>query len=300
MPEDAVSRVTVGIVTRNRPASLGTCLASLAVLGDTLAEVIVVDDTGDVPLDEALRRSPCPDVRLIRQTRHEGYIVGRNTIVREAPTDAVLLMDDDAALLPDAHIVDALRFFESHARLGAMACAMAEPDGSPWPRSMQPAPVDYACRVPAYIGFAHIVRRPVFLRLGGYRESFHFYGEEKDLCLRMLHAGFDVVYMPQLRVVHTPDPSGRNASRYVRYAIRNDCLFALYNEPLPLPLVSVPMRLARYRTMSRGLDDRRGGFVWIVKELARELPGALIARRPVSWSTFRQWRRVARTWPAFA
>ena len=296
-----VPRVTVGVVTRNRPASLGECLVSLALLGDALAEVIVVDDTSDAPLESALVDLPAPvasKLRLIRQTGREGYIVARNTIMRTASTDYVLLMDDDAALLSGRTILDAIGLLDAHPRIGAIACAMAERDGSPWHPATQPAPVDYTCYVPTFIGFAHILRRALFVELAGYRESFHFYGEEKDYCLRMLDAGFDIVYMPSARVVHAPDPAGRSQSKYVRYTIRNDCLFALYNEPLPLALVSVPVRLGRYLSMSRGFDDR-GGFAWIVRELVRQLPSILGGRRPVSWTTVRQWRRVGRTWPAF-
>jgi GT2 family glycosyltransferase len=114
----------------------------------------------------------------------------------------------------------------------------------------------------------------------------------------MLDAGYDIIYIPSARVIHAPDPSGRSRSKYVRYAIRNDCLFALYNEPLPLALLTVPIRLGRYLSMSRGVDDR-GGFTWIVRELVKQLPAVAGGRRPVSWNTVRQWRRVGRTWPAF-
>jgi GT2 family glycosyltransferase len=132
-----------------------------------------------------------------------------------------------------------------------------------------------ACR--RFIGFAHIVRRSLFLELGGYRESFYFYGEEKDYCLRVLDAGFDIVYMPSARVVHAPNPSTRSRSRYVRYVIRNDCLFALYNEPLPLALLTLPIRLGRYRSMTRDFKDT-GGFTWIVREIARLLPSIVGSR----------------------
>ena len=291
--------VTVGVVTRNRHESLRANLASLSALGSVLAEVIVVDDSSDSPVDGALDAGPRGRTRLIRQAGQRGPIVARNTIMREAQTEVVLLMDDDAALLPDTAILEAIEFFVSHPGVGSVAFAMAEPDGSPWNSAMQPAPVDYTCYVPAYIGFAHLVRRSVFLRLAGYRESFHFYGEEKDLCLRMLDAGYSVVYMPHVRVIHTPDPSGRNRSRYVRYAIRNDCLFALYNEPLPLPLISVPIRLRRYFAMSREIEER-GGFAWIVSELLRQLPRVVAERRPVKWATMRRWRLVGRTRPAVA
>ena len=60
----------------------------------------------------------------------------------------------------------------------------------------------------------------------------------------------------------------------------------------------VPLRLARYFSMSRAHQDP-GGFRWIVRDVARLLPGVIGARRPVSWKTFRLWRHVQRAAPAF-
>src|SRR5437867_7546829 len=104
-------RLTVGIVTKNRPDSLRNCLLSLALVGDSLAEVIIVDDTSETPLEAVLRESPpaiAAKLRLLRQTAHEGYIVARNRIMREASSDYVLLLDDDAWLLDGACIREAL------------------------------------------------------------------------------------------------------------------------------------------------------------------------------------------------
>ena len=296
---DVMDQVTIGIVTRDRPDALRTCLASLAALGDALAEVIVVDDNGSVSLDDALAAAPAGITRVVRQRRNEGYIVARNAIVRAASTEAVLLLDDDAALLGDGRIADAVRMMEANPGIGAIACAMSAPGGAPFPAAMQPAPVDYTCCVASFIGFAHLLRRSAFLEVGGYRESFYFYGEEKDLCIRLLDAGRDVVYMPHVRVVHDVHPGGRSASKYVRYVVRNDCLFAMYNEPWPMLIASVPIRLSRYFPMSRGLADRAAGFVWVVGELLRTVPAVLGERRPVSWPTIRRWRQRARSAPAF-
>lgn len=301
-PDDRTAVVTIGVVTKNRPDSLQKCLSSLALLENALAEVIVVDDSGDVSIAEVLRHVPpgvAGKLRVIRQTQHEGYIVARNTIMREAATGYVLLMDDDAWLLERRSVLDGIALLAEHPQVGAVACAMANIDGSPWHASMQPAPVDYPCSVPCFIGFTHLLRRDVFLRLGGYRESFHFYGEEKDYCLRLLGAGFTVVYLPRARVVHAADTGGRSHSRYVRYTIRNDCLFALYNEPFPLPVLSVPLRLGRYRRL-RGARADPGGLLWIIKDLMKQLPAVLRERRPVRWSTWRQWRWLRHHLPAWA
>jgi GT2 family glycosyltransferase len=295
--------LTVGVMTRNRPESLRRCLASLTHLDELVSEVIVIDDASDEPPLDALEAIPATmaaRLTFVAEPGGRGPIVGRNTIVRRSSTPFVLLLDDDAALLECAPLREALEIMGRHREVAAVACAQANEDGSPWPPGAQPAPVDYPCLVPSFTGFAHIVRRDDFLEMGGLRESFEFYGEEKELCLRLLDAERQVLYLPHARVVHVPDPSGRSASRYLRQVIRNDCLGALYNEPLPLPLASVPLRLYRYFVMRRHqqLNDR-GGFVWILRELIRLCPDVIRSRRPVRWQTLRRWRALRAHPPRF-
>jgi GT2 family glycosyltransferase len=273
------------------------------LIDDLVADIIVVDDSSDPPIGDALDKVPPAirsKLRFIEQPGAQGYIVARNTIMRLAATDAVLNLDDDAIVIEGKSVRSALQVLERNPSVGAVACAQAAADGSPWPASMQPSPAGYPCYVPAFIGFAHLLRRQVFLALGGYQESFHFYGEEKDYCLRLLNAGYDVVYLPDARVAHVPDPSGRSEARYLRYVIRNDCLSAMYNEPLPMAIVTVPIRLARYVAMRRhGQVKDSGGFQWVVGELMALLPDVWRTRKPMRWTSIRRWRRLRRTWPAF-
>jgi GT2 family glycosyltransferase len=297
--------LTVGITTRNRPESLRRCLSSLQVLGNRLNEVIVVDDSSDPAVAATMAGVPpaiAARTRVVRQDRSEGYIVGRNTIMRMAATSYVLLLDDDAYLLTGGRIIEALALMDTHAEVAAIGCAQAEADGSPWPAGMQPAPVSHRCRVPSYIGFAHILRTSTFHELGGYLEELHFYGEEKIFCARLLTAGYHVVYLPDLLVAHVPDPGGRSTARYLRYVVRNDCLFALYNLPWPAMCLSLPVRLARYFSMRSSSTVRdRTGFLWIVGELVRALPRVMKERTPMSWSNVSEWRRLRRDappWPA--
>jgi GT2 family glycosyltransferase len=295
--------LTVGVVTHNRPASLARCLASLALLQDRLREVIVVDDTSDLPLADVLAHAPASiadRLTLIKQTAHEGYIVARNTMMRRSSTEYVLLMDDDAYLIEGDGILEALGILDRHSEVAAIACAQAEADGSPWPPAMQPSPVFYRCRVPAYIGFAHILRRRAFFEVGGYREDLRCFGEEKDLCARFMHAGYEVVYLPDVLVAHVMDPAGRSQTRYLRYVVRNDCLFALYNEPWPVWFVSLPVRLLRYFSMHRPHPFHDlSGFFWILAQLFRSVPRVARNRTPISWSEFRDWHRLRPHPPAW-
>ena len=296
--------LTIGITTRNRRQSLLRCLDSLTILGDLLTEVIVVDDSSELPVADALgdlHPSIAARTRVVRQTGSEGYIVGRNTIMRLATNEYVLLMDDDAYLIgASQRLTEAVVLMEQHAEVVAIGCAQAEADGRPWPAAMQPAPVSYRCRVASYIGFAHLLRRRAFHETGGYREELHFYGEEKGLCAQFLSAGYQVVYMPDVLVAHVPDPAGRSTARYLRYVVRNDCLFALYNLPWLATCVNLPVRLAGYFLMKRTHPVRDpAGFFWIVRELVRALPGVVRTRRPMTWSDLAEWRRLRRQPPAW-
>ena len=288
--------LTVGITTRNRPESLARCLTSLAACEPIIAEVVVVDDSSDIAIEGELHgvpRSIREKLALVYQPGRQGYIVARNAIVRRARTAFVLMLDDDTVVQDEKAIADAINVLSNRASVAAVGFAQAERDGSPWPAGAQPSVADYPCLVPAFIGFAHLLRRDAFVEVGGYRETFNFYGEEKDFCLRLLDGGWDVAYLPHARVVHLPDPAGRSPSRYLRQVIRNDCLGALYNEPLPLPLATVPVRLYRYfrmRSHSRIADP--GGFAWILRELAGLLPDVARFRKPVRWQTLRRWRAL--------
>lgn len=283
--------LTVGITTRNRHDSLQRCVASLRLLDHLSPEILIFDDASDVPIADTLTAQP--RLRIIRDDRGPGNIVGRNTLMTQASAAAVLLLDDDAALLEAAGLERALEILSRDSDVAAIAFAQANEDGRPWPETMQPGRGQSPRYVAAFIGFAHLLRRDVFLRLGGYRERFVFYGEEKEYCLRLLDHGLRVVYLPDALVIHAQDASGRTPQRYLRYVTRNDCLNALYNEPLRRVVWLVPARLALYFRMRArwGVNDP-AGLLWILKEVAANAGAALRARKPVSRRTLAAWRRL--------
>jgi GT2 family glycosyltransferase len=288
---DSVPQLTVGITTRNRSESLRTCVDSLRCIEHLDPEILVFDDASGLPASEILRSQP--QVRIIRDERGPGNIVGRNALMKAARAETVLLLDDDAALINGSSIERAMRVIQSDRQVGAVAFAQANLDGTPWPEGMQPGRGQAPRYVPAFIGFAHLLNRAVFLSLGGYRESFVFYGEEKEYCLRLLDRGYRVVYLPDALVVHAQDAAGRTPQRYLRYVTRNDCLHALYNEPMWRAMWLVPARLALYfRMRSQWGTADPGGFGWIVSQLAENAGSALRSRRPVSRQTLASWRRL--------
>ena len=287
-------RLTIGITTRDRPDALERCLRSLALVSHLSPEVLVFDDASSTPVTEWLAGRSVPvDVRVLRDERAPGYIAGRNRLVREAAAPFVLLLDDDAALFGGEAIERAARLLEADPRPAAIAFAQCDRTGARWDEGMQPARSRVACSVPSFIGFAHLLRRDVFLALGGYRESFEFYGEEKDFCLRLIDAGHRTVYLPDAIVIHEPDQVGRSSQRYLRYVTRNDCLTALYNEPFGRLVWLLPARLALYFRMRRAWNvDDPWGWAWILRELSGCAGSVFRDRKPVSRETVETWKRL--------
>jgi GT2 family glycosyltransferase len=288
-------RLTIGIATRNRPEALARCLRSLEAVKHLAPEVIVFDDESDVPIDEQLAGMAFPfPIRVLRQ-KGVGMIVGRNRVVEKGSGSAVLLLDDDAGLLGPEAVENALEVLDTDPRVAAVGFAQSDRHGTRWDDGMQPSRSRTACYVPSFIGFAHMVRRDVFLAIGGYRETFYFYGEEKEVCLRIMEAGYRTVYLPDALVMHEPDPAGRSQQRYLRYVTRNDCLNALYNEPWYRLAWVLPARLGLYFRMRRAWKvSDPWGWAWVLRELAGNARSVMRDRRPVSPSTVELWKRLRR------
>jgi GT2 family glycosyltransferase len=62
-------------------------------------------------------------------------------------------------------------------------------------------------------GACMLVRRDVFLRVGGFDERYFLYWEDADLCRRIRAAGHTVRYLPAARVVHALGQSSKSAQR---------------------------------------------------------------------------------------
>lgn len=296
--------ITVGVTTRNRPAALERCVRSLSCITDIVDRAIVVDDESEPPIDAgALTRAASAagvSIDVVRVATRRGTAAGKNLIAHRARTPYVLSLDDDAFLVGDRAVRDALHVMQQDASVAAVAFAQCDEQGRKRPAAQQPAPASAPCLVPAFIGFACLIARDRLLEIGGYRELFIIHGEEREVCLRWLDRGLHVVYLPDALVAHVADTGNRDVRSYVRHVMRNDCLATLYNDPLPRALCVVPYKLWSYTRMRAGIaGGDPGGLLWMLRELARHAPRVLKERHPVSWRTLREWKRLRASPPPY-
>lgn len=297
--------VTVTIATRHRPAALDRCVRSLALAADRLESIVVVDDASQPPVDVEATGGHATAigvrVDVVRLDVHIGTAAARNLAARRATTRYVLSLDDDAFLVTADSVARAVALMEADGSVAAVAFAQADEHAARRQASQQPSAGDVACYVPSFVGFACLIRRERLLEVGGYREEFMMHGEERELCLRWLDRGWRIVYLPDAPIAHVADSANRDPRAYVRHVIRNDCLNALYNEPAPRALVSIPIRLWNFRRMAAAIPGGDPqGIRWIAGELWARWPSVRRARRPVRWRTLGEWRRLRDTTPPYS
>lgn len=272
---------TIVITTRGRCNDLRRAIKSCISQTHTRLEILVYDDAST---DEtsSMVATEFPNVRLIRQDVRVGYIVLRNRGFADSLSPIVFSLDDDAYFTDPTTVRQALNYFQTDPLIGAVALQYVEPNRTPRQGYMLQA--QCGTQVRNYVGCAHAVRVDVARQLGGYREFFVHQAEERDLCIRMLEAGYSVRYLASPPIIHQPSPV-RDNFRINYYGYRNTFLFDILNVPFPYILWKLPadiVLLLKYRMTLRAMPSK----IFIVIRSLIACIWFLGRRDPVSPATF--------------
>ncbi|MGN9912167.1 glycosyltransferase family 2 protein [Phytohabitans sp. LJ34] len=261
-------KVTVVVASHNRREQL------LDTLPRHRAPVILVDNASTDGTAAAVAARH-PRVRVLRLPVNAGA-AARNAGAALAHTPYVAFADDDSywegdALDQAAHALDkhpstallaARVLVGPTARLDPVSAAMAAAPLGTTPT--QPGP-----SVLGFLACAAVVRRDVFLAVGGFQPKLHVYGEEALLAMDLAVRGWGLAYLPTLVVRHLPLPTGRDPAARRRMMIRNDLLTTWLRRPAT--------RAVREAARALSTSDGRGGL----HDALAELPWVLRHRRRV-------------------
>ncbi len=224
--------------------------------------IVVVDNAST---DESVRwlRSEELAVRLggvglhlIENPENVGFGQANNQAFASTGARLLFLLNADAELKPGA--CDALvATLDSDPRIGACGPRLVNPDGSlqvsvwrnppaAWstllsglrlykllPRRLRGELLltghwahDRRRDVKMLSGAAILVRRELVEDVGGFDERFHMYGEDNEWCLRMIRAGWRLVFEPSAVVIHHGGHSSRRRwTAHEQLAVQLDAFF---------------------------------------------------------------------------
>lgn len=204
---DKAPLISFLVITRNRSEYLRGCIKSIVKQDYRTKELIVVDNNSR-PQHLSEARAICSDIAwgtLVEADQNLGVAGGRNLASARADGDVLVGIDDDAHFKSARCAQRIVARFAGDDRLGALAFRVEDYKTSRIQKTALPVSASEAAR-PAettqFIGAGHAIRRELFNRLDGYRE-FGLYGhEEVDLSLRIVDAGYDILYDPKIIVGH--------------------------------------------------------------------------------------------------
>jgi GT2 family glycosyltransferase len=279
--------VCLGIITRNRADSLRKAIASALQQRRIKIDIVVVDDGST---DETTTLSTAfPNVTWTRRDQSAGYVARRNQLMERGDCKYYVSLDDDAWFVGEDEIAVAVDHLEQKGSVAAIAFDILSPDHPKQSARTQPE------RVATFIGCGHVLRMSALHEVGLYQPSPGAYGgEEKDLCLRLMDAGYEIARLPGVHVWHDKTQRGREIAAQHRSGVCNDLAMTLRRTPLavlPLALVS---KLYKHLIFSL----RHGLLRACVQGITlffRSAPQVWRSRRAVRLATLREFVRLART-----
>ena len=198
-------------------------------------EIIVMDDHSRDPavMDyyQTLQREHS-NTRVAASVGEFNYSAVNNAGARLAHGDLLLFLNNDVEIVESGWLAEMARW-ACLPGVGMVGAKLLYPDGSLQHAgivvgmtghaghiyagqkagfsSLFPSP-DVTRNVSAVTGACMLVRRDLFESLGGFNEELVLVFNDVDLCLRVLRAGYRIVYAPAARLIHY---EGRSRARYM-------------------------------------------------------------------------------------
>jgi GT2 family glycosyltransferase len=219
MAEPSTPNVSVILVNYNGLRHLDSCLSSLRDLDypqDKLEIVLVDNASSDNSVDFV--RDRFPEVKIVVNATNTGFALGNNIGVKEAGGEYVALLNNDmkadkswlralveavagspTVVCAGSKILDwdgkAIDFAGSQLNFygHGFQVGFSSPDIAAYDK---PGPIPFAC------GGAMLVRRDVFLDVGGFDEDYFAFFEDVDLGWRLWLLGYEVVFTPASVTYH--------------------------------------------------------------------------------------------------
>lgn len=234
-------KLSIVIVNYNVRYFLELCLMSVQKAAENIeSEIIVVDNvSSDDSCDMVLQNFP--DVRLIRNTENVGFSKANNQGVANAKGEYVLILNPDTVVSENT-FEKILNFADQKKNLGALGVQLVDGAGMFLPESKRGIPTlkatfyklmgqnnekttyyngklakDETGQIEVLVGAFMLLKKKVYLEVGGFDEDYFMYGEDIDLSYTLLKKNYQNYYLGTTKVIHFKGESTRKDVKYLNY-----------------------------------------------------------------------------------
>jgi GT2 family glycosyltransferase/2-phospho-L-lactate transferase/gluconeogenesis factor (CofD/UPF0052 family) len=235
--------VSIVMLAWNRKDEVEIGLHELRKLTYPNIEVIVVDN-GSRDGTAQMVYEKFPEVTVVRLHENTG-MTGYNVGFATARGKYVAMLDDDSHLAPESvETMVKLWEDESNSNVAVMAFRVMNPHlGSLvthlWEERLVPTEPGREREITSFAACGAAIRRDVLDECGYFDDDFFIYATEDDLAIRLVDAGYRIIYEPRCLSYHRESRLQRSWKRYGR-GFRNAAWFNLKHLPWRyLPVVFV-------------------------------------------------------------
>ena len=214
-------KLSVMILNYNGLRWLPTCLSSVARTDYADLDVYLVDNgSADGSVDYVQKNFPW--VKVIPNKKNLGFAEAYDRAIENVDADLIVLLNNDTEVLNPNWIRHLIEVALSDPKIAGVACKMVSMEnhsvldsvggmGIPFWRGFVDigreeydwGQYDHESFEPfAFCGGAALIKRNIFMKLGGFDEKFFLYTEDVDLSWRLRLFGYRVAFTPKAKVAH--------------------------------------------------------------------------------------------------
>lgn len=295
--EEVKPDVSVMIVNWNRQDFIKATLDDLRDNHHYPGVEIVVVDNGSTDGSPAMIATEFPEVKLLALSENVGQCKGLNIGLEYARAEIVISLDNDA-LLTEGSIEKIVDKFRQRPKLAVLHGRIIDFDDRNdvwwwgWYGFEKETYRQREIATPWNIAEGLCaLRRKAVLGVGGFPEEFFIMGAGRDLAIKLIDAGYEIRYTPEVAFLHKASAEREKTDRFRLHSDRR-MYFKLRNELWTIwkyyPIHHVIIKTASKMVMWAAIMAKRGSlpsYASAMRDAFKAIPTIARKRTPVSSRT---------------
>lgn len=223
-----MDKISIIIVTFNSEKTIKVCLDSI-IKSSSDYEIIIVDNNSQDDTCKIVKRFG-KNVNLIEAGANLGFAKANNIGVRTAVGEYLIFLNPDTRILGTDSLNKLKESLKENPEYGIIGPKLIYPDGSLQARVRNLPTAGRAfqeyilqkkgaydfyqpncktlCEVESVTGACIIIKKELFLKVGGFNEKYFLYFEDLELCKEVRYLGYKVGFLSEVIVEHAEGKSG--------------------------------------------------------------------------------------------